>query len=85
MYWDIADMSNNSQLQSRVAACAAQEQDQDGWAWTGANMLKVCASPGWADAWASAKAAGNPEPGKDPAVITDGQILSAVQAEVGTP
>ena len=30
--------------------------------------------------YASAIAAGNPDPGGDPAVITDGMILSAVQA-----
>jgi hypothetical protein len=37
-------------------------------------------APGWADAWASAEAASNPDPGRDEAVITDAQILSQVQA-----
>jgi hypothetical protein len=32
-------------------------------------------------AYASALAAGNPSPGGDPAVITDGMILSNVQAK----
>jgi hypothetical protein len=47
-------------------------------------------SPGWGAAWDSALAAHPPatepdyEPGKDPAVITDGMILSTVQA-LGTP
>jgi hypothetical protein len=44
------------------------------------------ASPDWGAAWDSALAAHPPEtepdyePGKDPAVITDGQILATVQA-----
>jgi hypothetical protein len=46
-------------------------------------------SPGWGAAWDSALAAhpDDPdyEPGKDPAVITDGMILSTVQQLGGTP
>jgi hypothetical protein len=47
-------------------------------------------SPGWGAAWDSALAAHPPatepdyEPGRDPGVITDGMILSTVQA-LGTP
>jgi hypothetical protein len=45
-------------------------------------------SPGWGAAWDSALAAhpDDPEyePGKDPAVITDGMILSTVQ-QLGSP
>lgn len=79
-YWDIADMSLNGDLQRRVQAAAAQEQDGDPFAWTAENMLRLCAEPGWAAAWASAIAAGNPAPGRDEAVITDGMILAGVQA-----
>jgi hypothetical protein len=45
-------------------------------------MLDVCASPGWDEAWSSALASGGDNPGRDPAVITDGMILSEVQALV---
>jgi hypothetical protein len=79
-YWDIAQMSADIDLTSRVAASAAQEGIPDPRNWAGDNMLLVAASPGWSDAWASAVASGNEFPGRDPAVITDGQILSAVQA-----
>lgn len=79
-YWDIAQISHSGDLQERVQACAAQEVDDDPYEWTAVNMLNLAAEPGWAEAWASATAAGNPAPGKDPAVITDGMILSAVQA-----
>ena len=79
-YWDIAQMSADVDLTSRVAACAAQEGVPDPRQWAADNVLLLAAEPGWADAWASAVAAGNEQPGRDPAVITDGMILAAVQA-----
>lgn len=49
-----------------------------------ASMWLLAASAGWAAAWESALASvrpdGSPTIGNDPAVITDGMILSAVQA-----
>jgi len=82
-YWDIAEMAADSDLQRRITAAAAQEQDGDPWAWVGVHLLNVCAQPGWDAAWASAVAAENPSPGRDPGVITDGMILSGVQAVAG--
>ena len=79
-YWDIAQMSADPDLTSRVAAAAAQEGAADPRNWAADNMLTLAASPGWGEAWASAVAGGNEQPGRDPAVITDGMILSAVQA-----
>jgi hypothetical protein len=51
--------------------------------WVANNRYVWASSPGWGAAWDSALA-GHPddpgyEPGKDPAVITDGMILSTVQ------
>lgn len=40
----------------------------------------ISAAPGFADQYASALAASVPNPGRDPSVISDAQILSAVQA-----
>jgi hypothetical protein len=40
----------------------------------------MAAQPGFGDAYAYALANGNPAPGKDDTVITDEQILSAVQS-----
>jgi hypothetical protein len=40
----------------------------------------MAAAPGFADAYASAVAGGVPAPGRDPSVISDAQILSAIQA-----
>jgi hypothetical protein len=57
--------------------------------WVEQNRYVWASSPGWGAAWDSALA-GHPddpdyEPGKDPAVITDGMILSTVQQLGGTP
>ena len=73
-------MAINPDMIARVEACVAQELPDDVKHWVQQNMLRVCASPGWGEAWASALANLNiTEPGKDPGVITDGMILSAVQ------
>jgi len=80
-YWDISQMSNDPDLQSREFACAAQENAQpDPYAWVTEHRLDLASSPGWSEAWASAIAGGNQTPGRDGAVITDGMILSATQA-----
>jgi hypothetical protein len=57
--------------------------------WVSFNRYLWASSPGWGAAWDSALA-GHPddpnyEPGKDPAVITDGMILATVQELGGTP
>lgn len=78
-YWDVAQMSADLDLTARVAACAAQESKPNPVQWAADHMLLLAASPGWEQAWASAMAANNPYPGRDAGVVTDGQILSAVQ------
>jgi hypothetical protein len=83
-YWDIAQMSADLDLTSRVAACAAQEDRPDPRNWASDNMLTLAAEPGWGEAWASAIASGNEFPGRDAGVITDPMILSAVQAHPET-
>jgi len=71
---------------ARVTACVAQEQQargepaspnalQDQMRWAVATATDVEA------AFASAVAAGNPNPGGDESVITDGMILANVQAD----
>ena len=83
-YWDISQMAQNNDLIQRVQACAAQENvEPNPFTWTADNMLRVTAAPGWADAWASAQAADNAAPGRDPAVITDEMILAQVQSLAG--
>jgi hypothetical protein len=83
-YYDIAQMGHDPALTSRLAACAAQEQPgADPYLWVTEHALQLTSQPGWDAAWASALAAGNADPGKDPAVISDPMILSGVQAVLG--
>lgn len=88
-YMDIARMTSSGSLLLRLSAAAAQEQaagaaldpiQPDSWA--GTYRWHLVSAPGWADAWASAEAAGNPDPGADEAVITDAQILAQTQAVI---
>lgn len=79
MYLTISTIAADQNMRQRVAACAAQEGEVTPEHWSFNNSYRWAASPGWAEAWESAVAGNNPAPGADPAVITDGQILSTVQ------
>lgn len=95
MYLTQAAIADDQHMRLRVAQCAAQEGcatdagiDPD-W-WTNEWRRVWSAAPGWSEAWESALAGGVAEPGADPAVITDAQILSQVQGmkpftRVGVP
>jgi hypothetical protein len=93
-YLAISEIANDNWMQERVAACATQQthlgtaQVGDPWTWMKTSRYLWASSPDWGAAWDSALAAhpDDPdyEPGKDPAVITDGMILATVQA-LGAP
>lgn len=79
-YSTIASMAGDSALQQRMTAAAAEEHKTRPYEeWVQNFRWDLAATPGWAAAWESALAGGNNNPGADPAVITDGMILSAVQ------
>jgi len=78
-YWDVASLAGDDQFLRRVKACASVEQVPDPEFWAVAHIWQIAAQPGFGDAYASALVSGVPEPGKDPSVISDSQILSAVQ------
>ena len=67
---------------NRVTSACAQETDADPRVTAGTLIWPISARSDVESAYASALAAGNPNPGGDEAVITDGMILSAVQAEL---
>lgn len=83
-YSDQALLSQDNDFIFRVSACAAVEVDltppDQPQQWAVENVWFIAAAPGFADAYAYAIATGVSRPGNDPSVITDGQILSAVQA-----
>jgi hypothetical protein len=85
-YSDQALLSQDLDFIQRLAACAAVEVDLDGnsaMMWATGQAWMIAAAPGFGDAYASALAAGVPRPGWDQSVISDSQILSAVQASQG--
>jgi hypothetical protein len=83
-YSDQALLSVDADFINRIGASAAVELEPSaGYTpdqWARNNAWWIAASPGFADAYASALAGGVIRPGNDPAVITDGMILASVQA-----
>ena len=80
LYYDVARAADDADLQSRCTACASLEGVPEAQSWVWAHRWQYAAQPGWGDAYSSALAADNPNPGRDPSVITEGMILSATQA-----
>lgn len=82
-YSDIVKVYNSSGLRERVTmAAATQEAIGDPQQWVSIKWIKIAASPGWGDSWASGlvSLANDPDIGARDDVITDAMILAAVQA-----
>jgi hypothetical protein len=91
----ITKSANDQALIDRVNAAAVQEawnnpaayataygaEVRKSWFNAQAMVWPVCIADDVAAAYESALAAGNPDPGGDPAVVTDGMILANVQAK----
>jgi hypothetical protein len=75
-------LAADTDFRDRVAACAAVEipHTHQPMTWAAEHIWWIAAAPGFADAYTYALANNVERPGNDPAVITDAQILSAVQA-----
>lgn len=92
-YLAISQIANDPPMNNRVMACAAQQQNLgasiDSSTWTWENRFLWAASPSWGEKWdyalASHAADQSYQPGADPAVITDADILSTVQELVPSP
>lgn len=91
-YLTQSKMAQDYGLIMRIAACAASEGIVDRpESWADDRRIRFMASPGWSEAYASAQATRDqwdgegvqpPQPGENEAAITDGMILSAVQAVI---
>lgn len=81
-YNSVAEMARSMSLTQRIIAAAAKESVERPEQWAQNYRWEVASQPGWDAAWDSAVAGGVPDPGKDEAVITDGMILSGVQAVI---
>lgn len=87
-YWDQSLLSTDQDFMARIASCAAVEVPLNGaqpMAWASDNQWTIAAAPGFADKYAYAIATAVPNPGREPSVISDADILSAVQALVAAP
>lgn len=94
-YADIAALQIDPDFSRRTMAAYAQEtladqgNDTDPGSWQAFHSWDMASQPGFGEAYASALVNHPDEPdyrpGNDPAVITDGQILSAVQGLLPQP
>jgi hypothetical protein len=77
-YYDGHLLAEDEDFQARCGFCAEVE----GWGWMDAlaAIRKIAASPGFSDAYAYALATGVQNPGRDQSVISDAQVLAAIQA-----
>jgi len=82
-YFDLALLTQDTDFDQRITACAASEGIDGAARWTAEHKWEVCAAPGFADAYATALLNEVPQPGRDQSVISDGQLLSAVQGIAG--
>lgn len=74
-----ASLASDPDFLARALAAAARQQPvADTWAYTHAHRL--AASPGFAEKYEYALAAGTEHPGGDEAVIPDADVLAAVAA-----
>lgn len=83
-YNHIADAAQDSDLRRRVAACFAQQTTgtEQPEALASVHMWRIAADSDIAAAYAYAVDTDVPSPGKDEAVVTDANILAAVEAIV---
>jgi hypothetical protein len=79
-YATINQAANDAALCGRIMAAIAAEGEAYPVEKYGALVWPVCSAADVAAAYESAVLADNPDPGGDPAVVTDQMILSAVQA-----
>lgn len=79
-YSTLAQLATDTDFLNRVTACAATQGIRQADKWAEDNRWALAAQPGFDNAYAYAVATDHVEPGKDVAVISDADILSAVQA-----
>lgn len=79
-YYDGYLLATDQDFLSRCGMAAEAEPPPLNFDWGVEHRYALASSPGFSDAYASALVAGVPDPGRDPSVISDAQILSAVQA-----
>lgn len=75
-------LASDVNLIARVTACAATQNVEGPLRWAWEHNWKLSSEPGWDAAYSYALNVGTVDPGNAEGVITDGMILSSVQAFV---
>jgi hypothetical protein len=78
-YSDIATLTTDNDFHMRTRACVSSEGELEPVEWTNDHIWEMASAPGFGDAYASAVLNGIQRPGNDQSVISDPEILSAVQ------
>jgi len=79
-YYDVSLLAADGDFISRTTACAATEGIAEPNQWAIEHQWEMAATPGFGDKYSYAIATGVENPGRNESVISDGDILSAVQA-----
>lgn len=80
MYSDVALLAQDTDFQFRTMACVSQEGEADPTSWVYQHTWQMAGAPGFGEKYASALAGNVERPGWDQSVISDADILGAVQA-----
>lgn len=84
-YFDVSLLAGDMDFLNRCIACATIEGQDDSASWAMNHQWELASTPGFGDAYSSAIVAGVEHPGRDQAVISDSQILPAVQLLMQSP
>lgn len=83
-YMSTAEMVQSNSLRQRLVVAAAKQGLPSPDLWVNARLWEIATSPGWDDAWESAKASAtldhNPDTGARPGAITDTMIHDVIAA-----
>jgi len=79
-YSDIALLTTDNDFIFRIRACSSTEGELDPIQWTADHIWQMASMPGFGEKYAYALANGVARPGNDQSVISDNDILSAVQS-----
>lgn len=82
-YYDVSLLASDGDFISRTRACAATEGETDPVTWTNDHIWEMAGTPGFGDKYSYAINTGVENPGRNESVITDADILSAVQTIQG--
>jgi len=79
-FFDVSLLAGDNDFIQRIRACASTEGELDPIGWTQAHIWQLAGTPGFGDKYGYAIETGVQNPGRNQSVISDGDILSAVQA-----